>query len=408
MTLKNITLLVSACALAVLSGAAAFGSSVGRFRPELAIGIPVGDGPVLATAAQLRLAQSANSGGMAAQKDALFPKNVDDDVLTLAQRAFEIEPMSVDAITIMALAAYGAGHTENARELFEQGTAISRRNSLANLWLAQDAALRGRVKETLRYFDQLLRTSRESRPLLLEQFALATVDRSFRGEMANLLRKEPPWAKEFWEIAPNVKPAAASVGELRLTLAGTGKSFDRYSDERIAVNLIDTGNADLAMRLYRAIADTPEASAGVILRNADFSHPRQFPPIDWQTFSSGDRGSEIVPADSLLFLFAINGPEAAVARQFVLLPTGTYAISARMRSTSRAAKDSVSLKIYCSQQSGAGLSIVVPLGEGTTRRIFEIPADSCHERWLDILTEPEEGSPGFDAELDFVKIERVG
>jgi hypothetical protein len=393
---------VLSLALAYFSGAAAMSSAFARINPQLAARSPIADGPALENLAAYRLAKTMSEGPGGAAQD--FPDEVPADVVQMARQALAAEPLSARAGALLALAANAAGNQDAARKLFRDTYRLSRRNEITTLWLARDAAGRGDVAATLTHFDEVLRTSKEARTLVLARFALATANPAFRQEMGRLMRTRPPWFEEFWTVAPDVEGAAKAVGELRLALAGSDLPFAVDDDRKLVDRLLNEGDFDLVEALLRKETRAVAEPAGEFVRNSRFDRATVLPLADWQTYSIGDYGSEIVPKDGLMLFSAITSPGGAVAREWVSLAPGPYVLRARLKTIGRGAEDRVLARLTClTARTGTVRPIDIALEDGHTQHAFTVPP-GCREYWLDVVAAPAEQSTGFDGELDLLSI----
>jgi len=288
-----------------------------------------------------------------------------------------------------------------ARALFEGTHRLTRRNSLASMWLAEKALEARDMTGTLAEFDEILRTTEETRASVLQRFAAASPDPQFTRALAKLLRADPPWAGEFWQTAPTVPGVAKPIGELRLELARSGLKFDPASDSALADQLIQAGEFDLAGRLYRTLAPAP-TTAGERVQNAQFARQSVLPPVDWSVTSTGDDGAEIPRDGGALLFSSTTDARALLARQWISLPAGRYVLRAKA-SVSEQGGDGGELyaRLSCIgtdqfQDFGlVGTSVAHP---------FDIGAPACHNYWLDIMAAPGEGATGFDGSLTFISI----
>jgi hypothetical protein len=393
---------VLALALAFFSGAAALASAFARVNPELASKSPIANGLALENLATLRLAKTMAKGPKGAMQD--FPESVSGDVEKLARESLVAEPLGARAAAVLALKANAEGKQDTARTLFRDTYRLTRRNEITTLWLARDAASRGDVVATLNHFDEVLRTSKEARTLVLARFAQATSDASFRREMARLMRTEPPWFEEFWAVAPEVGGATKAVGELRLALADSRLPFVIDDDRKLIDRLLNNGDFDLVEALLRKATRGASEPAGELVRNSRFDRATALPLAEWQTYSIGDYGSEIVPKDGLMLFSAITSPGGAVAREWVSLPPGPYVLRARLKTIGRGTEDRVLARLTClTARAGTVRPIDIVLDDGDTRHPFTVPA-GCTQYWLDVVAAPAEQTAGFDGELSLLSI----
>lgn len=404
--MKRSTLLLAVFTPAALylATTSAIANSLAKLQPDIAMTMPVANGPAMARSARQDIARALQANATKGAKEGVanpFPAAVENSIASKALAAFLSEPLSTEAIMPLGLTANGRSEKAKARSIFRASAALSRREEVAALWLARDAAENNDIDEMLKRFDQILRTSQEARPILLEQFAAATTDRQFHRGMVELLSSHPVWEADFWETAPKVEAAARSVGELRLALVGRNAKVSEQADVRIAYNLINQGEFALASQLFAKLAGVPASEA--IVKNADFSNPSRFAPVDWQTYSTADFGSEISTSNGLLYLYATDAPGGGVARQWVSLSPGRYRLRATVRGFGMEEGDSLSAQLSCISSGDAKQTF--PLSDGSNEIEFAIGA-TCRQFWLDVVAKPAERNPGFEAEIERLTLER--
>ncbi|MEO6388422.1 MAG: hypothetical protein ABIT16_12775 [Croceibacterium sp.] len=404
-SVRSIVIVLLAIALAYVAAAAAFALSYGRQSPLLAMRSPVGQGHAMAMVARTQVAMAMDPN-QARLVGAALPEKIPPSAVALARSAFAHEPMSTDALGVLAMNANAQKHQATTLALFNGMNQLSRRVSIANLWLAQHALQRGDVEATLRYFDAMLRTSQTARETILQQFAAATVNPSFRSAMTDLLRRNPPWASDFWRVAPQVPGTARAIGELRLRLAGTNLKFELANDRELALKLVDAREFDLASKLYRSLSASTSDAAGEMVRNAQFGRSSIIPPIDWDTYSIGDFGSEIRTSEGALVFSAITSAGGAVAREWISLPPGRYTLRAKLDEQVSGGQDAQTIaRLTCID--GQRVRDIV-LKNGTTIETFAIGGETCRNMWLDIVAVPGEQSQGVDGALDYISVRGAG
>lgn len=399
---SKILVAIAALVGAYLAASASVASSLARANPAVASMMPIAQGPALARATRVQLARSlsaAASGGtgMAAGLQA----NITSETRDLALKAFFREPLETDAILALGLSLPPTRDDARKRNLFGQLHQLSRRNEAAALWLAQDAARRNDIPGTLGHFDEVLRTSRESRAAILAQFALATADPRFREGMVTLMAANPPWATDYWVAGASVPQAAIALGELRLALAGKGVPFDSGADQKIANSLLAQGQFDLAAKLYASAAGRRAQQS--VVRNDSFDRPSFMPPIDWEMYSTGELGSEIATDDGIMLAYASSYPGGGVARQWVRLGAGAYRLDVTARIFPGTDGDRMMMSLTCMAGSASGERTEISISEGRTSQRIE-PAGSCRDYWLDVHLIPAERSPGVEAEIEAISL----
>jgi hypothetical protein len=401
---RRVAIALAALVLAWFSGWAALAEGFSGTMPTIAAKSPIGAGPALGKLSRMMMVLSMDPQHV--DPAAPFPKTVPPEAVKLAKRAFAREPLSTDALSVLALDANARGQTQRALVLFQDVNRLSRRSALANIWLAQTALQRNDIDGTLRHFDEIFRTSESGRTAALQQFAVATANPLFRERLAQVLRLNPPWADEFWEAGAKVPAAARTLGVLRLALAQGTLKFKAESDAALAGQLIATGEFDLAAQLYRALAPSAAGQAGELVRNWDFARASVLPPVDCNTYRTGEFGSEVQPKDSVLAFSAINSDRSEVARQWISLPPGSYVFRAKLAlGQGGGLKGRVYARLSC---IGTGEFRDFELTGNAPAHSFTVAPGACRNYWLGIVAEPDEGSQGLDGELDFISIKPAG
>lgn len=330
-----------------------------------------------------------------------FPSKVNPETVTLARKAYREEPLAVDALSIIAIAYNAQGRDVAARSTFAHVHTLSRRDETASLWLALDAARRDDVRRSIGYFDELLRTSSVSRGLLLQRLAVSSGVPQLRGALLEKIRANPPWLSEFWTVGSSNEASAQPIGQLVQALGPEAK-LTPEAREALAVNLLKRGDILLARNIYRAFSG---AQTIPLVINFRFQQPSYFPPIDWQTYSTGNYSAEIAPSDAVMYVSATGYPGAVAARQFVSLSPGRYRLAASGRLFALGEDERVLVRLSC--RLDASLKPVeLTLAQGASMVEFVAPA-GCAGYFLDVVPVTSEGTSGFDAEITSIDITRL-
>lgn len=400
--MRKLVILGLGAALAYLSAVAATANAIVSANPDLAASMPLGSGMAQARLARVQIGRKmARDQEATASPPSDFPAEVDRSVVDLAKRAYRDEPLATDAIGSLAIAANADADANSARRLFGQVHEITRRDEAVSLWLALDAARRGRVDDAMTYFDELLRTSSASRALLLQRLAVVSADPKLRGSLAQKLRANPPWLSEFWDAGSATEAGAQAIGQLVRDLA-PNVAMSATAKERLALNLLAGGHASLAEDIYERLSN---AGPKPTVANAKFRQPSVFPPIDWQTYSTGDFSAEIMPAEGVMYVGATGYPADVAARQFVVLQPGRYRLGASARLFSLGEGEQVLVRLSC-RLGGSWQPVQLRLTQGTASVDFSA-STACAGYFLDVVPVTTEGTQGFDAEVTGITIDRL-
>lgn len=313
---------IAGVALAVFSGLSAL-ASVGAARaPLLAAELVPENGMARAKAADFLVKREilANDGAL---PDAIPPRAVDH-----AKRAFTAEPLAVQALRIIALDRDIGGRRDDARKIMRLLPDLSKREAPTNLWLSQDYGRLGRDEDAFTYFDMTLRVSDNSAPIIIPPLVQGLKEPRLIAPLAELLSVDPPWARAFWIEAARRPAVAAEAASLRMEL-GRDYAVEDEIDRQILTNMVAQRQIEQALRYYQHLTGRRPAQN----LSFEFSSLPEFPPFDWDLASDGEFSSLINPSAKRMFISVAPESSGVVARRFVTLAPGQYAIAARYDAT---------------------------------------------------------------------------
>jgi hypothetical protein len=197
-----------------------------------------------------------------------------------------------------------------------------------------------------------------------------------------------------------------------LAMIGGPASPEEEQLMRRSVNqLVEQRAFGAAVRLYLMLARG--SSAGQLLRNGQFDRPNVYPPLDWQLTDSADISVDQRPAQrpgegQRLYVQASTDVRGQVARQLILLPPGSYALSASSGRTDSPAPEGLSWQIMCANESNSPLldQQAGPVGAvRTVRAEFRVPPSGCSTQWLALKIVSGDQPGGTEAWVASVRIE---
>ncbi|MEH6792137.1 hypothetical protein [Parasphingorhabdus sp.] len=390
--LKNGIIWIVGLAIALASGLAAVGAIVKSQAPELAVSLQPANGFAFDTLASnsLKAAVAANDGR--------FPNSVDPVAASFAKRAFVSEPVTPEAIAVLAL-----GSTEGKkRELMHEALALSRRQQLVNGWMIVDAGTREDIPEILNHYDTMLRTSSSAASVVIPTMARALTNRNFVEPFAGLLSKNPPWASGFWGAVVTTPEAIENAAQLRGMLYAADDSKEIYQDANLIYALVNNQQFGSAESLYQLLAGQRKEAS--LLKNGLFEREPEYPPLDWQLFSNGEYGAAV--AGGNLQLSAIPSSGGLFARQLVKLPSAILKMS--VKSNTSIPKDAnISIDIRCGETlDNAPRPIRIALTDKLTRQQISNQRSGCSFYWFDVVGRSAEGGDGFDVVIESVSLQR--
>jgi len=387
---KNCIIWVVAISLAIVSSFTALGSIAKTTSPELAITFfPKNGFGAQAMVSGLTMASVLENNGQ-------FPEQGDPAWNTLAREAFRSEPATPDAIAVLAL----SKERDFRRELMEKAFELSRRQRVATGWLIADSAKRDDLSELLEYYDTLLRTSSAAAAVVMPVMAQALSDERSVAFLADLLSTRPPWNYRFWWQVNSTPEALHNAVQLRKSLHAPDETKEIYADGGLVSALIGQKYFIEAEDLYDFLSQNP--SNGSIIRNSSFGHEPEYPPLDWQVFSTGEYGAAVV--DGNMQISAISNSRGLFARQLVNLPSGIIQIDTKF-ATKIPDDASLEIRLSCAESiANPPLPVRLPLiDQGGSQQISN-QASGCSYFWLDIAGRASENGDGFNISVESVSI----
>lgn len=372
--------------------------SLGQDRPELArFWWPWGAVPKAALAQRI-LTVSKPSAAML------------DDSVRLATEAAQREPVLPGPVRTLAAIADYRGQRERARTLFRVAEALTRRDKVTQLWLIEDSVSRGDAHEAILHYNRAMLVSPALRATLMPIVVNAAANADILRELLPLIAKRPLWWKDYIRLlatdGTNVDALEASARALRLNIVD---SEERSLAEGVLARIVELKAyrraAGLAASLLKAAGMT-----ALPLQSGDFEIASGVYPFAWWM---RDQGSVRAYRDSVprggvgLWLVATTGASGEVARQLMVLPVGSHALTGIAGNVSSERLAQPIIEITCADGALLGRFSLPPAGdEGQDFRFaFTVPASNCDAQWLRIST-----APAVDTQvwLDDLKIVSAG
>lgn len=379
-------------AAALTSAVVAMGAITSDKVPDLAINLY----PTNGFAAEKLASGSAREA--IAENGGEFPDIVDSDTIKLAQQAFISEPVTPDAISILAL----GSTSQIRRKLMGEAQALSRRQALVVAWLIADSGKRKDISALLGHYDTMLRTNRRAASVILPLMSQALTNEDALAPFAQLLETKPPWSRRFWGAAISNKESIGNAARLRELLHKPDDDDEEvYQDARMVRGLVLTERFGKAKSMYHLLSGE-KPKVGTLVNNGFFDREPRFPPLDWQLYSTGEYGA--VVSDGKLKLSAIRNASGLFARQLVELPQRIVTLDIK---TGSPIPDDAELifSLECAQTlENSPRSIRLPQKEEITNLQIDNSGSGCTYYWLGINGRASENGNGFDVSVDSVSI----
>lgn len=299
-----------------------------------------------------------------------------------AGRALQRDATDIVAIRSAAMSAGLAGNDKRTSQLIDLGLEVTRRDLPTSYIAIERASASNDVRETLRRYDQALRTNRSSWDQLMPILANAAGDPAIVKELAPVLARQPQWLYPFYRIWAEKSPNLDAMTDLSQRLDANHASIDRDTRVGLIGRLIAARRWDLlrgeAARALPGCApdrcvDTAFASTGNLI------------PLDW-TLGSGDNVVILGPGErtgTKTLTFQVSaGEDRLIARRLQLLAPGTYRLGIRFDATG--GQSEATARVTCADISGRDLRRRIQPRGSASLVSFEVPAD-CPAQWIDIV-----------------------
>lgn len=214
-----------------------------------------------------------------------------EPLVELARRSYSVDPLEVSTLRTLALGSVLHGDPQRARELMRIAARISKRDSVTNLWLAQDYAQLGDLDQMLASFDHALRTSGRVRAFAMKPFVETLASEASYRPIGELLSHNPDWEAEFWrEFVRN----PVSVDKAAAFFANSGIPVDRLADWDRNMLYANLKRMGLFESLYRLSELETRDDAGIqALAAGEFLTTEQGYPLGWTLYSRGNASAQV-------------------------------------------------------------------------------------------------------------------
>jgi tetratricopeptide (TPR) repeat protein len=358
---------------------------------------------IVAQTAALNLAQSDPDAALGfvadqyfalnrlAQKELLKPDGNLDSAREWAQRALRSSPLNAQTLTLLGLIAERKGDQKSADALMRIAVARTWRDPTTDKWLLNREASRGNYAHALPYADAMLRMDRDFQPELFPVLASFTVDpRAFQA-LSGFLATSPPWRPGFLSFLSSHLANQTRLIQLYAALNDSESPPTKEELRPYLDRLVKNENFALAYQIWQATLPPQQRAVETHQFNRDFEFPVDNMPFNWnfeavpgadiQVVSSADGGKK--PA--LRVEFSGARVRFANVKQLMLLPTGDYSFSGRVKAADLHTSRGLWWRIFCASASTNTLantelvSGTMPWADFMVK--FRVPTD-CGAQWL--------------------------
>lgn len=391
---------IGAVALATFVGLSSYSIAVEKKRPgaAYALGLP----------------SSAGAGGEVAARQFAVRQSRDPKSSVskwervLALRAFQVEPLSPTALSLLVAARTSGAENPQRQSLLNLGGQLSRRNAYIGTQQLEAAGLRGDNKTFFLWMSRLVLTNNDLRPAYIRGMAEATAREGAAEALAPVLGPKPDWAGDYWEAVVQRRPSLVNAATLRMALARAPwhQADVTPHDKTLSIGLARIGEFETARRLSSALTGGVKAPTnGNLLQNGSFSRPPLLPPFDWELATTGSLGASIDAGTKNLAISAIGGARGDAARQLVRLMPGEYQLRWKLAYDAPPPKGAMSTRIYCAEEGVKTVPIdPIELASGARSSNVTVPDGTCGWYWVSLYVSLSDDAPGVDAYFESIAL----
>lgn len=322
----------------------------------------------------------------------------DAKAIEYARRALVAAPLDERAVRVLALETEREGGLARARMLMVIADRLSRRDTLAQLWLFEHALSNQDWGAASLHADALIRRRPDLEGIVFPPLIGVMGDPDAVAALVDRLDKSPGWRPVFLValVQKAVDPAdAARVFEaLAATPAPpkdseTGQLINRY---------VGHGDYRVARALWFRLLPRDAGRTDAKIYNGDFRSLRGVPPFNWRLIQSNDASAEYDrAADGFPALRASASATGAatLAEQLLTLAPGAYRLSGAALAGTGPPGDLLSWRVSCVGQDDAAAAEARQGGGSAEWRAFSvdfiIPTRSCDAQWLRLVALGHDG-----------------
>ena len=336
-----------------------------------------------------------------AQQEMAEPDGNFDSAQELAQRALRSSPLNARAFTVLGLIAERNGDQKNADALMRIAVARTWRDRTTDAWMLNREAGRGDYAHALPYADAMLRMDWQFQPELFPVLASFTVDPRAFEALTTFLATAPPWRSWFLSELSGRLANRTRLVQLYAALNDSENPPTKNELRPYLIRLIQDENFELAYQIWQATLPPQQRGSEIYPFNRDFEFPVDGLPFNWSLEAVPGADVQVVSTTvdggkkrALLVEFLGARVHFANVKQLMLLPTGEYSLSGRVKTAELRTVRGLWWRIFCANASTSTLahtelvSGTMPWTDFTVK--FQVPTN-CAAQWLqlELPVEPE-------------------
>jgi hypothetical protein len=297
----------------------------------------------------------------------------------LARQSLVERPLSRASLRIMALAADARGDIAFADRAMELSERVSRRDSLAQLWLIERAVQRDDLKSAVAHYHAALSVQPGLGKILLPVLANALAFPEVREEIRPYLEQRASWVPSLIQAAVDQSPTGDLI-DLMMPAAGI-LSDDQYTaaNARLMARLASEGKADLAWDYAQKIWPDFDRERFAKFSWNENTADEHMGSLAW-TLSPDSKITADLSAGSSLAVSLSPLARGLIARRDVVVEPGTsYQLTQRLAFDAGTPRGQIRWSGECVSADGAmtpAWEQIIPSASATSTYRFAIRAPS--------------------------------
>jgi hypothetical protein len=209
-------------------------------------------------------------------------------------------PLSSRSLWMVGKGFEERGDLDRARKVMRRAEAVTRRDAVVQLWLAEDALVhRTAIAPALRHYDLIIRSEPKANADVLTRLAAIMVTPQSRRYLQPYVRDDNPWFPALLTNAANSLPRAEPVGRLLLERGTKAPNLPELEPvyAQLVSRLVSEGATDVAVRLYPMLPNGKRAALANVGGIVDGKPAVGYPPFVW-AFGAENAGATPVSVAS--------------------------------------------------------------------------------------------------------------
>lgn len=253
-----------------------------------------------------------------------------------ARRAYQLEPLSPKAHTVLALA---EPSLETRNKIIEIASGLNKRQPILQGLVLDKNIAEGSYSKSIETLDQILRVNPGEKNQFFPILAQILAFDETLPQFIDLFEAPSPWRQQFLNYALSVPSALKNLAALRAELI----LDDRKFDNRLISRLAEQGDLGEARAVYDVVrSDTPtKASSGQLDWRSDY------PPFEWRLASERGLRADVVDNGSAILLDVLPGRGGVLASRLIAPANSRFVVSIEHDLDLAGRSDQVTLRLLC-------------------------------------------------------------